>query len=98
MKVLRLVGGPGSGKSQSLASIMEAGWYRDDFQSVNGLMLVLSQRNLDNLGNRLDKHKEEDLYALFLDVEAELSPKAQQRLIQVAEAHGIQHLFLAYQG
>lgn len=38
-----------------------------------------------------------DIQVLSLDVESELSPKAQARLLQIAEAAGVKQLFLAYQ-
>lgn len=95
MNVLRLIGGQGAGKSQTLARIKSTGWFTPSGIKLELMSLKVRQGHLDDLGNMIDRtgiHPQ----ALLLDIEAELTPKAQQRVIQQCEARGVQQLFLAY--
>lgn len=97
MKVLRIVGGQGSGKSQALQSIKAGAWMLDGkmVPTDHILRFAVLQSRLNDVGNMIDRTGFKPA-VLMLDVEAELSPKAQQHLIQIAESRGVQHLFLAY--
>lgn len=99
MNVVRIIGGQGAGKSQTLHSIKEKGWILGH-GLLNGAQIpifTVHQNRLTDVGNMIDRTGQQPK-VVMLDVECELSPAAQQKLIQVAEARGVQQLFLAYNG
>lgn len=99
MNVVRITGLPGSGKSQSLQSIRSKGW-SVDFQPIYEAQIPhfrVPQNRLTDVGNMIDRTGQQPK-VVMLDVECELSPSAQQKLINVCESRGVEQLFLAYQG
>jgi hypothetical protein len=99
MNVIRIVGQQGAGKSQSLQSIRLAGWMigGESVYPSQTPIFTVHQSRLNDVGNMIDRTGQQPK-VVMLDVECELSPKAQQHLIQIAESRGVQQLFLAYLG
>lgn len=98
MKVLRIVGEQGAGKSQSLQSIRLAGWMVSGVSAPPSQIPIFTvmQNRLTDVGNMIDRTGQQPKIVM-LDVECGLSPAAQQKLINVCESRGVEQLFLAYQ-
>ena len=90
MMTLRIIGDQAAGKSLTLRALQK-------LHPHGSLMLAVPQGRLTDVGNMIDRTGQKPT-VVMLDIECELSPAAQQKLIAVCESRGVQQLFLAYQG